>query len=354
MMKKIVPVALCLILLCGVFVPSASAETNLTDCAIANATVEAAAFDDIVATCSGTLLPFDWEAGDAVQANAVMFEMMTVNICAPEDGTVQYLVAEEGDSADAVMATYGAVLALQPAVTQRMHCTYSGASDYEENKHLHIGDTLYFKSSKEKGTGTVIAVMGDSYEVEITGGNFKKDDSLSLYKDAGYDSSDKVGTGRVYYRDDLTVAASGRIAELAVAVGDSVKKGDVLLKVLAQDADSGTVAKITAPAAGVVGAVTAAPGQQVWKGQQICRVYRTDKLEIVASVDEMDLGDLRVGDQVPVTLDTNESKVLTGTVTEISALGVTRQNAAYYTVHLSIGESGLMLGQSASVYLPRG
>ena len=42
-----------------------------------------------------------------------------------------------------------------------------------------------------------------------------------------------------------------------------------------------------------------------------------------------------------------------GTVTEISALGVTRQNAAYYSVHVSIDDSSVMLGQSASVYLPK-
>ena len=52
----------------------------------------------------------------------------------------------------------------------------------------------------------------------------------------------------------------------------------------------------------------------------------------------------------------NETKLsgatlATGTVTEISALGVTRQNAAYYTVHVSIPASSGRLGASASVYL---
>ena len=98
----------------------------------------------------------------------------------------------------------------------------------------------------------------------------------------------------------------------------------------------------------------ATSGQQVWKGQLLARISRTDSLEIVADVDEMDLNGLKVGDRVPVTLDTNEKEILTGTVTEIAGLGVTRQNAAYYTVHLTVDADGLMLGQSASVYLPRG
>ena len=121
---------------------------------------------------------------------------------------------------------------------------------------------------------------------------------------------------------------------------------------MAQDADAGAKAAISAPADGVVGTVAVSPGQQVWKGQLLCRVWRSGTTEVVAEVDEMDLGNLSVGDQIPVTMDTDESRVLTGTVTEISALGNTKQNAAYYNVHLSVNDTGLMLGQSASVYLP--
>ena len=351
-MKKIIPFILCLVLLVCLPGTRAAAETDLTQYAIANGIVRASAFDDITAPCSGTLLPFDWEAGDTVNAGTALFEMMTTNIYAPEDGTVRYLFAEQGDSADSVMATYGAVLALEPSARQRMHCDYTDAADYEENKHLHIGDTLYFKTSSEKGSGVVIAAVGDSYEVEIVSGNFDADKKMDLYKDSGYRSHDKVGKGKVYLRDDVTVAASGRIAEILVAQGDEVKKGDVLMRVLAQDAGFGAQAGISAPVDGVVGTVAVSPGQQVWKGQLLCRVWRGGSMEVVAEVDEMDLGNLSVGDEIPVTLDTDESRILTGKVTEISALGTTKQNAAYYNVHLSINDTGLMLGQSASVYLP--
>ncbi len=351
-MKKTISIFLCLVLLACLPGTCMATETDLTQYAIANGIVKASSFDDITAPCSGTLLSFDWEPGDTVEAGTAMFEMMTTNIYAPEDGIVRWLFAEQGDSADSAMATYGAVLALQPSARQRMHCTYSDAADYEENKHLHVGDMLYFKTSKEKGTGIVIATAGDSYEVEILTGTFDADKKMDLYKDVGYDSDDKVGSGKVWLRDDITIAAAGRIAEIPVAQGDEVKKGDVLLRVLAQDADVGAKAAISAPADGVVATVAVSPGQQVWKGQLLCRVWRSGDMEVVAEVDEMDLGELSVGDQIPVTMDTDESRILTGTVTEISALGTTRQNAAYYTVHLSVNDNGLMLGQSASIYLP--
>lgn len=352
-MKRSFSVALCLILLIALPGTAAYAETDLSDYAIANGTVQAAVFDDVMAPCSGTLLPFDWDAGDRVEAGETVFEIMTTDICAPEDGKVSHLFAAEGDSADAAVAAYGAVLALQPALGQRMHCTYSDAADFEENKHLHIGETLYFKTNKEKGSGTVIATDDGNYEVEIISGVFEADKSFGLYKDPACAAHDKVGTGKVYYRDDVTLPAAGRIAEVTVSQGDSVKKGDVLIRVLPQDADIGVSPRINAPVGGVVGFIAVSPGQQVWKGQQLCRVLCDDRIEVAAEVDEMDLGKLQVGDKIPVTLDTDESRILTGTVTEISALGMTKQNAAYYTVHLTVSETGLMLGQSASVYLPK-
>lgn len=351
--KKMLCAVICAALLTGCFCVPASADTDLTKYAIANGVVQGSTFEDVTAPCSGTLLSFDLEDGETVTAGTPLFELMTEEVRAPEDGTVGWIFAGEGDSAADVTATYGAVLAIRPAVEQRMHCTYKDAANYEENKHLHVGDSLYFKSGDEKGSGIVIAVSGESYEVEILSGSFKKDKILDLYKDAGYGTHDKVGKGTVYYRDDITVAASGHIAEILVTSGDSVKKGDVLLRTLAPDAGADVSPVISAPSAGVIDLISVSPGQQIWKGQLLCRIWHTEDPEIVAQVDEMDLGDLRIGDRVPITLDTDESRILYGTVTEISALGTTRQNAAYYAVHVSLEDNNVMLGQSASVYLPK-
>ena len=251
------------------------------------------------------------------------------------------------------MSTYGSVLALEPASQLRVRGTYAGAYNREKNRHVHVGDTLYFRLNGKNGTCVVIAAGEGGYEAEVTSGSFRSGRNVDLFLNSKRRSEDKVGVGRTYYRDDLPVPAAGRVAEILVAPGDTVKKGDVLLRVMAPDADAGASPDVTAPAAGVVGLLGVSPGEQVWKGRLLCRLLRADDPEIVAQVDEMDLGGLRVGDKLPVTLDTDESRVLTGTVTGISALGVTRQNAAYYTVHLTVEGAELMLGQSASVYLPK-
>ena len=351
-MKKGILFLLVLSLVLGAAGTAAFAETDLTAYSVANGVVTASVFDDVTAPCSGTLRSFTLEAGDPVQAGDVLFSMLTTAVAAPEDGTVRYLFARQGDSADAATAVYGAVAALEPAGRQRLACTYAGAADYDDCRHLHIGEVLYFKLDKEKGTGVVIAAGEDAYEVEILTGEFDSGKQMDLFKNSDYSYEDKVGSGRVVLRGDVAIQASGVIAEMQVGQGDTVSKGDTLFTVMAQDADVGSSPDVAAEHDGVVASVPAAAGQQVWKGQLLARIYRTDSLEILAEVDEIDLKSLKVGDTVPVTLDTDESRVLTGTVTEISSLGTRRQNAAYFTVHVSVSEPNLMLGQSASVYLP--
>ena len=352
-MKRVISAILCLVLFSSLLSIAAAAETDLSQYSISSGTVQASSFEDITAPCSGTLLSFDWNVGDTVAAGTQMFEMMTSAVTAPEECIVRYIFAEKGESADAASATYGGVVALEPVRLERIHATYYNAYNSEANKHLHVGQILYFKSGSEKGKGMVIHTDESGYEVEILTGNFNVGRTLDLYRKSNYNAKYRAGTGKVYKRDDICIAASGLLADIPVAVGDTVQKGDKLFTLLSPDADIGTVPSVSAQADGVVISVPVAPGQQVWKGQLLARISRTDTLEIVADVDEVDLGSLKVGDKVPVTLDTDRSRILTGTVTEISGLGVTRQNAAYYSVHLTVDKQGLMLGQSASVYLPK-
>ena len=341
-MKKLVSLLLVLTVLAGISASAAPAEPDLTAYSVANGVVTSSVFDDITAPFSGTLSFFDLEPGDTVQPGDTIFSMLTTPVSAPEDGTIRYLFAKEGESADAAMSTYGAVVALQPLRRQRLSCTYSGAADYDDCRHLHIGDIL----------GVVIATRDGAYDVEVLTGEYDAGKQLDLFKDNYYAYDNKVGSGKVILREDLTIAGSGMIAEMMVSPGDAVKKGDTLFTLMGQDASFGASPEVKATVEGVVASVPVASGQQVWKGQLLARIYHTDSLEIVAEVDEMDLKDLKVDDTVPITLDTDEAHILSGTVTEISSLGTQRQNAAYYTVHVTVQQPGMMLGQSASVYLP--
>ena len=365
MKKTAVKRGLCLIavLALGIlFLPAAAeeeagaAETDLSGYTIASGNVAAVTFEDLTAPWSGTLLPFDWAAGDPAGENETMFVMRTETLFAPEKGTVEEVFAADGDDAAAVLQRYGALISMQGENADRIQATTAGTFLKKENKVLRVGETLYFKSDKsghEEGSGRVIAVSGTGYTVEIQKGVFEMGETLNLFRKDDYSSDSKVGSGNVFRRDPVGLAGQGRIGSVLVRPGDAVSAGQPVMTFLGPDADPGAAPEIRTRRAGVVAQVAAAPGQQVWKGALLARIWHTDQLEVVAEVDEMDLEAVSVGTECPVILDMYPDRQLTGKVTEISGLGVTRQNAAYYQVHFALQETGLPLGASASVYLPK-
>lgn len=328
---------------------AAGAEDDLTGRTIASGTVAAVAFEDLTAPWSGTLMPFDLAAGDTVRAGDVLFNMRTQEVFAPEDGTVTEVFARPGDDAAAVMARYGALASLQGSPRFLITATNAAVTD-AERKDIRVGQTVYFRADGEKGTGRIVMITGSTFAVEITDGEFDIGKRLSLYDADDY--KHQMGSGAVILRDPVSVAGLGRVVAVHVSAGDAVKAGQPLFTVAGQDADPGCAPAVAAVCDGVVLQVAAAPGQQVWKGALLARVWKTDALEVIAEVDEMDLARVKVGDVCPIVLDMDPDTVLSGTVTEIGGLGVTRQNAAYYQVHFALAETGLPLGASASVYLP--
>ena len=352
MMKKLLALLAALMLLCV----SALADEDLSGYAIANATVTAVHYVDVTAPYSGTLATFDLNAGDRVSAEDALFSMLLTTLYAPESGTVT-LFAGEGDDASGVLSHYGALASLEPERPTQVTATTANAYNARENHILYVGETLYFRSSgadREEGSGRVIYVDGSGYVVDILEGEFDIGESFNLYRDDRYENRDCVGRGTVTRRNPLPLVSVGRVHELLVRDGDAVAANEPIMTLMSADADPGASPTVTAPQDAVIASVAVASGQQVWKGQVLARLYLTDELEVIAEVDEINLRHLRVGDRVPVTLDVDEKTVLSGTVTEISALGVTRQNAAYYAVHISLQNTDdMLLGGSASVYLPR-
>ena len=352
-MKKVFSVLLALCLLAAV---PALAEQDLTGRPVADGVVAAVKFVDVTAPYSGTLTSFDLSNGDVVAKDAVLAGYVTTDLFATEDGTVKAIFAGEGQDATAAMARYGAVLAIEPSVVYQVDASTDGAYNDEDNKLLHLGETLYFKTSGTtgaEGSGRVVSVTDGNYRVDVLTGDFDKDDSVTMYRRDNYATTSNVGKGTIVRRNTLLLSGAGRVATAWVKEGDAVKEGQKLLSFVAADAAPDAYAsEIKSPESGVVEKVLVNPGQQVWKGQVIARIDLTDPLEVQADVDEVDLGTLKVGDLVPVTLDMDKQNVLIATVTQISALGVSKQNAAYFTVHATLPSGSAMLGASASMYLP--
>lgn len=347
-MKKLIALLMIVLML-----PAAAfaEETTVT----ANAVAQSAAVYQVTAPYSGVLKTFDWETGDLIGADELLFEMDTIKVYAPVDGTVRAVFAEEGDQAASVLGQYGMLAAIEKVNPQVVNATTTGAYNKPENRVVHVGETVYLEESYDtdnKGQGRVIAVSGDSYVVELNSGVFDDNVNISLYRDANCGSKSCIGSGRIDTAAEVGVSATGYVLDCAVQQGDSVKKGDLLFELAAQDAENTLKsAQLTAPVQGAVElAVTS--GMQVYKGQLLAKIHDLSDIEVVASVDEMDLDRVEAGDSITIAFDRYPDSEVTGTVTHISRIGLPKQNATYYDVVISVTTNLEVLpGMNAVVYL---
>ena len=321
--------------------------------ATANAVIVAPETAKITAPFSGTLLPFDLTAGDEVAAGDTLFAMDTVPVYATQSGTVSAVFAKAGDDASGVIAHYGSLAVIEPTHALYVAADNSQAYDDDENRYLHAGETLYLKCGNEKGTGIVTSVSGNAYNVDILTGSFDVGDTVRCYRESGTPSDSETGRGRVTRYADISVAAEGRIAAVHVKAGDTVSVGDLLFEVIDGQSAKDVPLTLTAPVSGAVTSLSTVSGAQVYRGQLLCEIADLTKLELSAEVDELDFSAISVGTTLSFTLDAYAGETFSGTVTEIRPVGITRQNATYYDVRITLPAGKTLLpGMNATVTIP--
>jgi len=176
--------------------------------------------------------------------------------------------------------------------------------------------------------------------------------NIEIHRDPGCTTRSCIGSGRTDASAEIPVSGTGYVLAVHAAEGDSVQKGDLLFELAAQDADNTLrSAVLTAPAGGAV-ELSAVSGMQAYKGQLLARIHDLTEMEVVASVDEMDLDLVREGSSVTVLFDRYPGEEVQGTVVSISRIGMARQNAAYYDVTISVStQLEVLPGMNAVVRL---
>lgn len=328
MRNKIYAAFLALMLVMS-FAASAYAET-------ANAVVIAPETVKVTAPFSGTLLPFDWKMGDRVEAGQTLFELDTVPVYAPVSGVAAAVFAQIGDDASGVAAHYGALAVIEPEHPLYVAASTQGAYYKDENKFIHVGETLYLKSGDETGAGIVTQVSGKNYVVEIRTGEFHPEDSIDCYRESSLPADSDVGRGAATRYPDITVNAAGRIVNVLVKPGDEVQVGDVLFEVVDGQSAPNASPAVQAPVSGALTVLGAVSGAQVYRGMLLCEIADLSTLELSVEVDEVDLTRIKLGHELDFTLDAYPGETFTGTVKEIRPLATQKQNAAYFDVRLAM------------------
>jgi multidrug efflux pump subunit AcrA (membrane-fusion protein) len=145
--------------------------------------------------------------------------------------------------------------------------------------------------------------------------------------------------GTTYNADFLVI---GKISEIDVSVGQSVKAGQTLAKLdtttLPSTANQ-SEAVLTAPHAGTVTAINGAVGASSGIGNSsthFIQIVDTSSLQIVAAVNEADVGKVAVGNNVQFTINAYGNQQFSGTVSAIAPQGQTVSNVVTYPVTITV------------------
>lgn len=324
MMKKILPLMLTMMLL---FASGAAAESLTLD-----GKVTAAYTQEVYAASTAIVQSVNITVGQVVSAGDAIGVLRTTKVYAEDYGTVTAVFGEAGDLAETLTERWGAALYMETDILYTVSATTEKAYGAAENTLLHVGETVYLCSRTDRtrtGTGLITAVAGNAYTVHVTDGSFLVGETAEIFRASAMTNASCLGRGTVERNAPLAITASGRIVEMAVQPGDTVRKGDLLLETLE---GSGASSLILADSTGVVAQVNLIQGETIAENAVTCVIWPMAAMQIEATIPETELGNLAVGEQVELTFDWNADSgdTLLGTVERISAIADPDSTAASY------------------------
>ena len=94
---------------------------------------------------------------------------------------------------------------------------------------------------------------------------------------------------------------------------------------------------IVAPCDGIVASVDVEKGDSVTDGTKLMSIVETGAgLELILSIDELDIPMVKIGQSVSISVDAREDVQLTGEVEKIAPLGNTEQSVTTYDVYVQL------------------
>ncbi len=303
--------------------------------------------------------------GDLIALGDPVASLVTTRVYAPQDGAVASVFAQPGDSAEGIIARYGALLYIEPTNRYIVQASTEKAYNSDATKYVHIGERVYLSCTKDgthRGTARITKVETadesgvTKYTLEVTGGEFYIGETVGAFRSPDYDSSTRIGRGTVGQAEPVAVSGEGSVLKLHVAPGDAVERGQLLLETVtgALDGLYAGDSTIVSDLSGVVASVDAKSGAPVEKNASLITVYPFDKLQIEAKVNVLDLYAVHEGDAVEIEfdLDPDSMRRYEGTVDSISYVSSGEEGQIYYNAYISFeADEHVRLGMPAIVYL---
>ena len=287
-------------------------------------------------------------------------------VYAPSAGVIKLIEdVKEGDDISVIMKTTGHLCVISRDDKMKIEFEPLGNS-------FSVGDpvSVWIDNTEVPGVVDQIDGLGGKIAVTVTDEDYDVGKSALVTTLQGENIGEGVleinmpvpvtsigGTiDTIYYEDNDSVASgaklfyvTGRIpsAELQQALYTYDEARTALDNALT-DQENLT---IKAPIDGVVTAVNASVGQLLDEGSTAAVTLQSaSEFNVVASVDELDIVNVKVDQGVNVEIDAYPNQTFTGTVKKISGVGTVSGGVATYSVTVALDEApGLMDGMTASI-----
>lgn len=280
-----------------------------------------------------------------------------ISIYAPGAGRIMAIYIEPGDDALAVYRDRGAVMLLSTDGRMKIELENPDGLGLELGEHVRVSGVYEGETIDAEGSVVSLTRRGTEAIVQIGSDELPMGATVRVLKADGT----QVGEGALEINKPLAVSAyGGTIKGVGVKVGDLVTQGELLARIEWDEIplyiDNAAVLReyvkaqaeleaaqeklnalyVAAPCDGRIASVDVSVGDSVTDGTKVMSVVKEGDMTLILSVDELDIPQVKEGQQVSLSVDALEDVELEGVVQKIAPLGNTETGVTTYDVYIAI------------------
>ncbi len=274
-------------------------------------------------------------------------------------GRIKAIYGTANDLVQDVMDKYGALMLL--SMDGKMNVSIP-ASDLTVGQEVNVfdGTTKYSGLVERISNGTATITFSDAKTLEgasiqvVSNSIIIGNGTAQINLPFRYTSTAKGQISKVYHAIN---AKPGRGSTLFYLVNVPVsseyaalqKKQDEILEKLKEAKSVLSTGTIASSTNGIVSTVVSASGTEQPAGAALAALYSGDAKQMIVSVDELDIINVKVGQNVTIEMDAITDRTYQATVSYISQIGVSSSGVTTYSVTLDVqGDDMLKIGMNGT------
>ncbi len=274
-------------------------------------------------------------------------------------GRVKAIYGAKGDLAQDVMDEYGALMLLSMDGKMKVSIP-AGELALGQEVDVYDGVTKYAGVVEGLDSGTATITFSDAKTLDgasiqvVSNSVIIGSGTAQINLPYRYTSSSKGLITDVYQKINAKTARGSALFSLSyVPVSKEYdtlqKQQDEILAKLKEAKAILASGSVTSPIDGIVSAAVSASDVEAAAGTALATLYAGDAKQMIVSVDELDIINVRVGQEVTIEMDAITDKTYTAAVAYISQIGSSSSGVTTYSVTLNVqGDEQLKIGMNGT------